>query len=121
MIKSFEEFVDNSRSIKENMNKLDFEPIAWGVKEFDDEAEDDLGIPVTITRFASGGRETIESYWKVYAIEDYDDSWNVKGICTESDDRRYRPGDEIEFEVYKDDNIWDIESDLSNALDDEGF
>lgn len=121
MIKNFEEFVNNKSEIKESLNQLDFEPIPWGVEDFDDEAEEDLGISVTITRFGSGGRENIESYWKLYAFEDLGDSWNVKAICTESEDRRYQQDDEIELEIYKDIKIWDLESDLKDKLDEEGF
>jgi len=115
MIKKFEEFVN------ESLNQLDFEPILWGVEIFDDEMEDDKGISVTLERGAGGGRELIESHWKVYAIEDLDDRWNVKAICIDSEDRRYQPDDEIDFEVNKDDDVWDLESLLQDALDKEGF
>jgi len=118
MIKKFEEF---TKEVKESFNKLDFEPVEWGVEDFDNEAEEDKGIPVTITRFSSGGRESMESHWKTYATEDLEDSWNVKAICIDSEDRRYQPGDEVEFELYKDDEIWDIESRLQDELDEEGF
>lgn len=124
MIKKFEEFVDEHNTIQENINQpiqLDFEPIIWGVEDFDDEAEEDNGIPVTITRFASGGRENIESNWKIYALENLDDRWNVKAICIDSEDRRYQPEDEVEFEVFKDDKIWDIESRLQDTLNEQGF
>lgn len=116
MIKNFNEFVN------ENINKkINFEPLVWGVGDFDDETEDDLGIPVTISRSAAGGRESIESHWKIYATEDLGESWDVKAICIDSEDRRYQSGDEVEFELYKDDEIWDIESSLKKTLDEEGF
>lgn len=115
LIKKFKKFVT------ESLDQLDFEPILWGVEIFDDEMEDDKGISVTLQRSAGGGRELIESHWKVYAIEDLDDRWNVKAICIDSEDRRYQPDDEIDFEVNKNDNVLDLESLLHDALDKEGF
>ena len=54
MIKNFEEF---TKEVKESFSKLDFEPINWGVEDFDNESEDDLGISVTVSRSIAGGRE----------------------------------------------------------------
>ena len=118
MIKNFKEF---TREVKESFNKLDFEPINWGVEDFDNEAEADLGIPVTVSRSTAGGRESIESHWKIYATEDLGESWDVKAICIDSEDRRYQPEDEVQFEIYKEDGVWDLESSLKNTLDEEGF
>jgi len=109
------------KEIKESLNQLDFEPIPWGVEDFDDEAEEDLGIPVTINRYLGNHGETADSYWKLYALKDLEDCWDVKAICTESEDRRYQKDDEVELEIYKDIKIWDLESDLKDKLDDEGF
>lgn len=116
MIKNFNEFVN------ENINtEFNFEPIIWGVENFDDEAEDDFGISVTVSRSVAGGRESIESHWKIYATEDLGESWNVKAICIDSEDRRYQPEDEVQFEIYKEDDVWDLESSLKKVLDEEGF
>ena len=118
MIKNFEEF---TKEVKESFSKLDFEPINWGVEDFDNESEDDLGISVTISRSIAGGREGIESHWKIYAIEDFGESWNVKAICIDSEDSRYQPEDEVQFEIYKEDDVWDLETILKDTLEEEGF
>ena len=91
------------------------------VEDFDNESEDDLGISVTISRSIAGGREGIESHWKIYATEDLGESWNVKAICIDSEDSRYQPEDEVQFEIYKEDDVWDIESSLKNTIEEEGF
>lgn len=101
--------------------KLNFKPIKWGVEDFDWQSEKDKGISVTITRFASGGRESIDSNWKVYATHDSSEYWDVKAVCVSSDDRRYLPEDEVDFELYKDDKVWDVESRLIDELDNAGY
>ena len=107
--------------ITENLKQMGFVPIEWGVEDFDDEAEEDLGIPVTIKRYLGNHGETADSYWKLYALKDLEDCWDVKAICIESEDRRYQQDDEVELEIYKDIKIWDLEIELKDALDDNGY
>lgn len=102
-------------------NELEFTPITWGVEDFDDEARDDKSIAINITRHDNSGRIIGESDWSLYAKEDCDDYWEAVAICVKSDDRRYNVGDEVELEVYKDDDVWDLEGILNDALDDEGY
>ena len=63
MIKNFEEF---TKEVKESFSKLDFEPINWGVEDFDNESE---GIIQNVL--------TDESVKKLFAIKnkrEFDDT-----------------------------------------------
>lgn len=117
-----DEYEDDDEEIDESLNESEMidEPV-WGVEDYDLEADEEGKISVTISSFYAGGRESDEATFSLEMISDMDDYWVVKATCTDSEMRRFVKGDEFEFDLYKDTSIWDLESEVERAAEENDF
>jgi len=90
----------------------------WNEPNFDNEADENGLIHVTLKDFTYGGREIEESEWTLEMLDNYEFEWKVKATCIYSEMRRYHVGDELEFMLDKDCSIWDLDTVLEKALKD---
>ena len=116
MIKTFEEFISEKHYVYGPFTEEDFkdDAMVWGVKQFDDEAEDDNGIVV----FVDGDEHCPDgSSWKIYKTGADGNSWFCSAICIDSEDKRYEIGYHIRLELNKNTNIWKLKDILRKKLD----
>lgn len=89
---------------------------------WEDEADKDGKIKVTTSQSSCGGRENDEVDWELEMLSDEGDYWEVRATVVRTDNpRMFERGWYIDFELYKNTSIFDIEYELLRAVEDERY
>lgn len=86
---------------------------------WDSECNKEGKISAEIGIFTHGGREWDKAYFELEKYDEDDDYYQVKAVCINSEMRKIKKGYELEFDLPKDIDVWDIDSCLQDAIDDD--
>lgn len=86
---------------------------------WEDECNSDGKISAEIGVFSAGGREHDKAYFELEKLSEDKENYQVKAVCVDSELRKIKKGYELEFDLPKDCSVWDIDSYLQDAIDDD--
>lgn len=86
---------------------------------WDSECNKDGKISAEIMRISAGGRECDRAYFELEKLDEDDDYYQVKAVCINSELRKIKKDYELEFDLPKDIDVWDIDSCLEDAIKDD--
>lgn len=99
---------------------VDFISESRGGFDWDDESNSEGKIELTTSVPTHGGREELSVDWELELLSQDSDIYYVKATVVRTEmPRKFKKGWYIEFELYKDTKITDVEYDLMQAIEDE--
>lgn len=83
---------------------------------WEDECNKDGKISASIGVFSAGGREHDEAYFELEKLGEDEEFYQVKAVCVNSELKKIKKGYELEFDLPKDCDVWDIDSYLQDSI-----